>query len=117
MGFGAGMFAVGTLTSMMSVAKHHDGGIALGAWGAVTATAAGLSIAVGGALRDAVSALGSNGMLGPALAGNVAGYTVVYHVEILLLFIALVVVGPLARHSLASPTPQPARFGLPAYPG
>lgn len=116
-GYGGGLFAVGTLTAVMMIAKAHDGGIALGAWGAVTATASGVAIALGGALRDAVSNLAEAGALGPALSGPVAGYGAVYHLEILLLFATLVVIGPLARHSLSSSTNPSTKFGLAAYPG
>ena len=70
-------------------------GLALGAWGAVQAGAAGIAIAFGGAMRDAVSALATSGALGSALKGPAVGYGFVYHVEILLLFVALIVLGPL----------------------
>ena len=117
-GFGGGLFAVGTLTAVMAVARHHDGGIALGAWGAVTATATGVAVAVGGAMRDVVSGLAESGQLGPALTGPAPGYGAVYHFEILLLFATLIVIGPLARHTLATPATTPStKFGLAAYPG
>jgi BCD family chlorophyll transporter-like MFS transporter len=56
-GFGGGLFAVSTLTVAMSLEKPGQIGLALGAWGAVQATAAGVSIAVGGALRDVVTSM------------------------------------------------------------
>ena len=40
-GFGGGLFAVGTLTAAMELARDGHSGLALGAWGAVQATAAG----------------------------------------------------------------------------
>ena len=40
-GFGGGLFAVGTLTAAMDLARNGQCGLALGAWGAVQATAAG----------------------------------------------------------------------------
>jgi MFS transporter, BCD family, chlorophyll transporter len=116
-GFGGGLFSVGTLTAVMAVAREHDSGIALGAWGAVTATATGAAIAFGGALRDVVSGLAESGRLGPALTGPAPGYGAVYHVEILLLFATLIVIGPLARHTLAPPANTSTKFGLAAYPG
>jgi BCD family chlorophyll transporter-like MFS transporter len=70
-------------------------GLALGAWGAAQATAAGLGIALGGALRDGVSALATRGTLGEALATQAAGYEFVYLLEIVLLFVTLAVLGPL----------------------
>lgn len=116
-GFGGGLFSVGTLTAMMAIARRHESGIALGAWGAVTATATGIAVALGGALRDIVTRLGSDGHLGAAFSGPAAGYTTVYTLEIFLLFATLVVIGPLARHSLATSNPQATKFGLAAYPG
>ena len=49
-------------------------GLALGAWGAAQATAAGLSIALGGAIRDGVNALALGGAYA---AGELAGRTLV----------------------------------------
>ena len=40
-GFGGGLFAAGTLTAAMALARDGESGLALGAWGAVQATAAG----------------------------------------------------------------------------
>lgn len=116
-GFGAGLFSVGTLTAVMAVARAHDSGIAIGAWGAVTATATGMAVALGGGLRDVVSTLSESGQLGPALTGAAPGYGAVYQVEILLLFATLIVIGPLARHAIAPPKNQTTKFGLAAYPG
>jgi BCD family chlorophyll transporter-like MFS transporter len=70
-------------------------GLALGAWGAAQAGAAGLAIAIGGALRDGISALATRGALGPGLTQQAVGYEVVYQLEIGLLFVTLVVLGPL----------------------
>ena len=43
-GFGAGLFGHGTLTATMNLAPPDQTGLALGAWGAVQASAAGLAI-------------------------------------------------------------------------
>ena len=43
-GFGAGLFGHGTLTATMNLAPKNQTGLALGAWGAVQATAAGLQL-------------------------------------------------------------------------
>ncbi|MBC7941194.1 MAG: BCD family MFS transporter [Chitinophagaceae bacterium] len=118
-GFGGGLFAVGTLTAAMSLERKEHVGLALGAWGAVQATAAGLSIAGGGAVRDVIGHLALQGWLGSALVSPVTGYSFVYHFEMLLLFAALVAIGPLVRRSSA-PRPQAAqapRFGLAEFPG
>jgi BCD family chlorophyll transporter-like MFS transporter len=118
-GFGNGLFAVGTLTAAMNLARSGDSGLALGAWGAVQATAAGCAIALGGVMRDIVSGLAERGAFGPALDGPAAGYSFVYHVEILLLFATLAVIGPLVRHGrVPQQQSQPqARFGLAEFPG
>lgn len=116
-GFGGGLFAVGTMTAAMAAAKGSDAGLALGAWGAAQATAAGAAILAGGVLRDFVSHLAGSGALGPALSTPAAGYGVVYHLEILLLFSTLVAIGPLARSSGAVERVTPKPFGLAAFPG
>jgi BCD family chlorophyll transporter-like MFS transporter len=96
-GLGGGFFAVGTLIAAMGLGKDDEKGLALGAWGAVQATAAGLAIAAGGGLRDIVTHLAVEGRLGPALTEPVTGYSAVYHIEVLLLFAALIALGPLVR--------------------
>ncbi len=116
-GFGAGLFAVGTLAAAMSLARDGQSGLALGAWGAVQATAAGVSIALGGAIRDWVSALAESGQLGTVLADPSVGFTFVYHIEIALLFITLVVIGPLVRPFGAARPRTSQRFGLAELPG
>ena len=114
-GFGSGLFAVGTMTSAMALARGGQSGLALGAWGAVQASAAGLAIAAGGALRDIVSHLAASGALGPALTGPATGYGAVYHVEIAVLFAALIVIGPLVRRPGEHSISQPA-FSLAEFP-
>ena len=96
-GLGGGIFGHATLTAAMSAADKHHVGFALGVWGAVQSLAAGGAIATGGVLRDTIAHLGSAGALGPALRGEAAGYVFVYHIEILLLFLALAALGPLVR--------------------
>jgi BCD family chlorophyll transporter-like MFS transporter len=96
-GFGAGLFAHATLTACMRVAPAGKVGLALGAWGAVQASAAGLSIATGGLVRDLVGSAADAGRLGEALASPATGFGAVYLIEILLLFVTLAVIGPLVR--------------------
>jgi MFS transporter, BCD family, chlorophyll transporter len=91
-GFGAGLFGHGTLTATMKLAPENQAGLALGAWGAVQATAAGLGIAAGGVLRDLIIAVSPTS--GPAVA-----YQVVYGLEILLLFGALAAMLPLIQRA------------------
>jgi BCD family chlorophyll transporter-like MFS transporter len=117
-GFGSGLFVVGTLTAAMALARDGESGLALGAWGAVQATAAGTAIALGGAIRDVVSSLGVQGVLGPALADPSVGYGAVYYLEIVLLFATLAAIGPLVRPSAAvTNQPQSTGFGLAEFPG
>jgi BCD family chlorophyll transporter-like MFS transporter len=117
-GLGAGLFAVSTLTAAMTLQTTGSGaGLALGAWGAAQATAAGLSIFLGGALRDLVGHLAETGALGPALTDPTLGYSFVYHAEIGLLFLSLIALGPLVRVAPLSATPNSGdRFGIAEFP-
>ena len=98
-GLGGGLFAVATLTAAMTIkVKGAAGrGLALGVWGAAQATGAGLSIFIGGAIRDLVNTAGQSGALGNALTSPSIGYSAVYQLEIGLLFITLIALGPLVR--------------------
>jgi BCD family chlorophyll transporter-like MFS transporter len=119
-GFGAGLFAVGTLTAAMTLERPEHVGLALGAWGAVQASAAGVAVAAGGAVRDLVSSLATHGALGSALVSPVTGYSFVYHVEMYMLFAALIAIGPLVRpmgRPLGQPTQTAPKFGLAEFPG
>ncbi len=107
-GFGGGFFAVGTLSAAMDLESRDRTGLALGAWGAAQATAAGLAIALGGGIRDAVSGLAESGALGQALLNPATGYSVVYHIEIALLFATLIAIGPLVRKSSIQPGANPS---------
>ncbi len=115
-GLGGGLFAVGTLTAAMRLGAGGRAGLALGAWGAAQATAAGAGLALGGAIRDAVSALAEAGRLGPALADPAIGYSAVYHLEIALLFATIAVIGPLVRVGRRPPAPKETRFGITEFP-
>ncbi|QIQ85426.1 BCD family MFS transporter [Erythrobacter sp.] len=119
-GVGLGLFSVGTLMEAMSLAESATAGLALGAWGAVQATAAGAGIALGGALRDGVSALVMTGDVGEAIATRATGYTSVYLLEILLLLAGLAAIGPLVGRgrstTLASRERSGQPFGLREFP-
>ena len=118
-GFSGGLFAVGMLLTAMELPEREHTGLVLGAWGAVQATAAGLSMALGGALRDGVAALAQGGWLGAPLNSAVTGYSVVFHLEIYLLFVVLIALGPLVRRSSPSHAVQrhPHAIGLAELPG
>ena len=86
-GFGGGLFSHGTLTSCMHLAPKDQSGLALGAWGAVQATAGGLAMALGGIARDVVD----------MLMGSGVGYVSVYSFEILMLIFTAFVLTPLVQ--------------------
>ncbi|MFC3580540.1 BCD family MFS transporter [Sphingomonas hylomeconis] len=119
-GLGGGLFSVGTLSAAVAISDEESlsgrTGLALGAWGAVQATAAGLAIALGAVLRDLASAAAAAGAFGATLAapaaGPVTGYAAVYGIEIVLLLGTLVALGPLVRGS----SPARTRFGLSEFP-
>ncbi len=118
-GFGGGLFGISTLTAAMDRAGDSDNGMVLGVWGAVQASAIGGGIALGGGLRDIIDGLAVQGLLGPSLTGPAAAYGFVYHLEIILLFLTLAIVGPLARpwqRDRAAQAPE-KRFGLDQMPG
>lgn len=91
-GFGAGIFGHGTLTATMNLAPKDQAGLALGAWGAVQATAAGVAVALGGIMRDLVA----------HATNSVTGYLSVYALEVVLLLITMVAMIPLLRSRPAS---------------
>ncbi|MGP1353170.1 MAG: BCD family MFS transporter [Parasphingopyxis sp.] len=115
-GFGVGLFSVGTLIAAMALARDESAGLAVGAWGAVQASAAGLGIALGGVIRDIFTNLALADALGSTLAGRATGYGIVYCIEIGLLLCMLVVLGPLAGSRQGVQPGAPARFGLSEFP-
>jgi len=96
--FGGAMFAHGTLTASMTGAPKAQAGLALGAWGAVQATAAGLAMAMSGVIRDLVNAAGFSGADAFGVEGA-AGYITVYGIEIVLLFVTVLAALPLIRRA------------------
>jgi len=96
-GFGAGIFGHGTLTATMNLAPKDQAGLALGAWGAVQATAAGVAVAWGGIMRDLVA----------HVTNSATGYLSVYVLEAVLLLVTMVAMAPLLRSRSA---PNPALF-------
>ncbi|ANK11817.1 BCD family MFS transporter [Erythrobacter neustonensis] len=119
-GLGLGLFSVGTLMEAMNLADTEGSGLALGAWGAVQASCAGLGIAVGGLLRDGIAMLVQSDAPTASLAMRATGYGTVYVLEIALLLIGLAAIGPLVSHRRiedADADPLPARaFGLAEFP-
>lgn len=115
-GLGFGLFAVSTLVVAMGLDSIGRAGLALGAWGAVQAGCGGLGLALGGTLRDLMASLAANGWLGSAMSQASVPYSVVYHLEIALLFGTLIALGPLVRRHGAPATPR-QHLGLADFPG
>lgn len=115
-GFGSGLFAVATLTAAMGLDKSGRSGLALGAWGSVQATAAGVAMGLGGGLRDIISSFTASDTTGAVLSTPVSAYTVVYLIEIVLLFLTLVVIGPLTRRVTEKVSSHQSKFGLATLP-
>lgn len=115
-GFGSGLFAVATLLAAMSFDARDCNGLALGAWGGAQALAGGIGLALGGQLRDLFGTLASEGRLGPGLLDTTVGYSLVYQIEIVLLFACLVALGPLARAREPHRRETAAPLGLAEFP-
>jgi len=94
-GFGAGLFGHGTLTATMNLAPEGQSGLALGAWGAVQASAAGLAITLGGIIRDVVATNTNSSLM---------GYSTVYVIEICMLMMTIVAMLPLIKVRSSSNT-------------
>ncbi len=89
LGIGAGLFGHGTLTATMRAAPKEQVGLALGTWGAVQATAAGVAIAIGGVARDVIG--------GWSGADQGEAYLAVFAFEMVLLAFACVLLVPMVR--------------------
>lgn len=91
-GLGIGLFGHATLTATMRPAPADRIGLALGAWGAVQATAAGVGVALAGVVRDGLVAL--PGTFGSGVAGP---YNTVFAIEAVILIVAIAFAVPLVR--------------------
>jgi MFS transporter, BCD family, chlorophyll transporter len=96
-GLGSGAYAHAMLVAVMQLAEKVESGLALGAWGAVQATAAGIGVALGGSLRDGIATLAEAGSLGVGLKSPYIAYSAIYHLEIIILFASLITLGPIVR--------------------
>ena len=102
-GFGTGLFAHGTLTATMNRAPREQVGLALGAWGAIQATAAGVAVAISGVIRDGVTAAADGVTLPLGITTAASGYTAVYLLEAGLLGATVIALMPFLRRVV---TPQ-----------
>ncbi len=112
-GLGAGLFAVATLITAMNLPVINDAGrgLALGAWGAAQATAAGCAIALGGTLRDWINSAALGGTFGDRLTTPATGYATVYITEIAALIITFVLLRPLVRQARRTSSLSDQRSG------
>jgi BCD family chlorophyll transporter-like MFS transporter len=107
-GFGGALFGHGTLTATMTRAPKNRAGLALGAWGAVQASAAGLAMALSGGIRDGVNAaLGATDAFG-GIGAVAGGYVTVYALEIGLLLVTIAAAAPLLARARARRAADPA---------
>lgn len=89
-GLGAGLFGHATLTATMRAAPKTRIGLALGAWGAAQATAAGIGVALAGVVRDIIV-----GLQGTTGNGAHVPYNAVFMIEGVTLIIAIIVMWPM----------------------
>jgi MFS transporter, BCD family, chlorophyll transporter len=115
-GFGTGLFSVGTMIAAMGLARDGASGLALGAWGAVQASCAGLGVALGGLIRDGMAYVALHDGMGATLAARATGYGTVYLLEIMLLLAALIVLGPVVGRQARALDQIDQRFGLNEFP-
>jgi BCD family chlorophyll transporter-like MFS transporter len=113
-GFGTGLFAHGTLTASMNRAPREQVGLALGAWGAIQASAAGLAVAMSGVIRDGVTAAASGVELPLGMSTAASGYTAVYLLESLLLGATVFALLPFLRRGLRGAAPPAIPDASPA---
>jgi BCD family chlorophyll transporter-like MFS transporter len=77
-------------------------------------------MALGGVIRDVVAQCVQWGWLGEPLMGPATAYSFVYHIEIYLLFVVLVALGPMLRASRLAQraaNTESTPFGLAQLPG
>ncbi len=89
-GVGAGLFGHATLTATIRNAPPNQIGLALGAWGAVQATCAGIGVALAGIVRDVLVGLEVSAGLQPATP-----YTLVFTIEVVFLGLAILAAAPI----------------------
>ena len=115
-GFGTGLFSVGTMIAAMGLAQKGSAGLALGAWGAVQASCAGAGIALGGLMRDGIAYIALQDGMGATLAYRATGYGSVYVFEILLLLVTLIILGPVIGLNIEDREVTTKGFGLTEFP-
>ncbi|MEM8959039.1 MAG: PucC family protein [Pseudomonadota bacterium] len=96
-GLGAGLFGHATLTATIRSAAREQTGLALGAWGAVQATCAGIGVALAGVVRDVLVGLEAGAGLSPQTP-----YNMVFMIEIVFLALAVIMalhLRPKSEHS------------------
>jgi BCD family chlorophyll transporter-like MFS transporter len=89
-GLGAGLFGHGTLTATIRNAPKGQIGLALGAWGAVQATCAGIGVVLAGIVRDILVSTSDSAGLQISTP-----YNVVFTIEMAFLVVAILIAIPL----------------------
>ncbi len=102
-GVGAGLFGHATLTATMRAAPRDNIGLALGAWGSVQATAAGIGMALAGWVRDLIVAMPTQNGLSVQTP-----YLTVFSIEMAFLVVAVIITIPLAARGGLTRTPRAA---------
>lgn len=95
-GIGAGLFGHATLTATIRSASKGQIGLALGTWGAVQATCAGLGVALAGIVRDYIV-----GLQVPGGLSAYAPYNYVFGIEIVFLSMAVILAFSWERRALS----------------
>ena len=91
-GLGTGLFGHATLTATMRAAPKERVGLALGAWGAAQACAAGVGVALAGIVRDIIV-----GLQAPTGSALQPPYNMVFAMEAVSLLIAVAVIWPMIK--------------------
>jgi BCD family chlorophyll transporter-like MFS transporter len=91
-GLGAGLFGHATLTATIRRAPPNQIGLALGAWGGVQATCAGIGVALAGIMRDVLAGHPDFSGLSPQTP-----YNLVFGIEMVFLALATLVAIPVGR--------------------
>ena len=102
-GVGAGLFGHATLTATMRAAPRDNIGLALGAWGSVQATAAGIGMALAGWVRDLIVAMPTQNGLSVQTP-----YLTVFSIEMAFLVVAVIITIPLAARGGLTRPPRAA---------
>ena len=103
-GLGVGLFGHATLTATMRAAPRNQNGLALGTWGAVQATAAGVGVALAGIVRDVILSASDDRVVAPHMP-----YNAVFLIEVVFLLLACAILLPAVVKRGYTPRPKADR--------